>query len=64
MKDKRVEIEAELSRNVGPTPTQKASLKEAWDQMGDWYGWCRKCGKRLKGTPKALQAHVCDGEKK
>lgn len=38
---------------------QAERLHAAWDQQGDWWAKCRKCGQRLVGTPAALRAHVC-----
>lgn len=26
----------------------------------DWYGTCRRCGKRLTGTIQQIREHICD----
>ncbi len=31
-------------------------------QQKDWYGTCRRCGAKLRGSMKELQEHRCYGE--
>lgn len=42
---------------------QAEALHAAWGEQNDWWGVCRRCGIRLSGTPKDLQAHVCQEKK-
>lgn len=38
---------------------QQKKLHEVWEGLGDWWAICKRCGERLRGTPKALREHRC-----
>ncbi len=38
---------------------KKALLTASLAEKDDWYGTCRKCKKRLRGTQAELMEHKC-----
>lgn len=52
-------IEAAMRRTLGMTKEETEALHEVWDAQPDWFAVCRKCGEKLKGSPKDLRAHRC-----
>lgn len=59
---KRRAIEAALQQQFGPDAASQASMDEYNEKQTDWFGWCSKCGKELKGTRASLRGHKCDTE--
>jgi hypothetical protein len=45
-------------RFAGMSPDRKAAMDKANAEL-EWYGWCRKCGKSLKGLLTELKEHRC-----
>lgn len=56
-------IEQRFRRILGPSEAERAEVNKRLAAKDDWYATCRKCGKRLTGTPDAIAAHVCEEAK-
>jgi hypothetical protein len=58
--DKRARTEKRFRRLLGASEDHRAYVKAANDAATDWWGICKKCGKRIQGTPADIAAHRCE----
>jgi len=42
------------------TDEQKESLQSRLNGLSDWRAFCKKCGKKITGTPEQILRHVCE----
>jgi rubrerythrin len=57
--DRRARTEKRFRRLLGASEETRKYQKCRLNEMIDWWGICRKCGKKLNGTPAQIAAHVC-----
>jgi hypothetical protein len=58
--DQRTRTEKRFRRLLGQSPEKREELKAVLDEAPDWWGTCRKCGKKVQGTPAEIAAHRCE----
>jgi hypothetical protein len=52
--------EAALTRRLGTSEGHRERLEAHNRAQHDWYGTCRLCGRRLRGSLGDMEEHRCD----
>lgn len=55
-------IEAALKSRSGMSEDKKVQLVAFNEKADDWYGTCRKCGEKVRGTLAKMREHICDAK--
>ena len=56
MTDRQAAIEHSLRRNYGMSPERREEVAKFLATVNDWYRYCKKCGKHIKGTREEVLA--------
>lgn len=56
-------VEKRFRKLLGASEGTREYQRCRLNKMDDWWGICRKCGKKLEGTPSQIAAHECGGKK-
>lgn len=54
-------VTSKMMRHLGMSEGAKERLDAENRRRTDWWGLCRRCGKRVEGTLDQLRAHTCHG---
>lgn len=58
--ERQARIEKRFRRILGASEGAREYQHCVLSKQSDWWGICRKCGKKITGTPADIAAHKCE----